>query len=105
MRIGSEGRRLFKHEFDALMKENDCKSIEDVKNLLFDSSYDDSPYVIHNRWYDIPDRTMIQRFNLFWVYPMYVVLIPFRYVIYGDASVNKHSKLGDILVKLLGSYD
>lgn len=46
----------------------------------------------------------IQRFNLLWVYPVWLLIAPFKWIITGTTGVTKDSKVGKILIKLLGNY-
>ena len=62
--------------------------------------------------YDVVDMevqvksTAIQRLNLCWVLPLFVLCIPVRFVLYGsDYGVKRTTRLGKILTHLLGPYN
>lgn len=43
-----------------------------------------------------------QRLNCLWVYPLFIVCIPFRYVMYGDYKFQPNSKAYRVISKLIG---
>lgn len=46
----------------------------------------------------------IQRINLFWVWPLWLVIAPIKWIVTGEMGVTKDSKVGKILTKLIGNY-
>lgn len=46
-------------------------------------------------------RTFLQRFNMIWVYPLFIITIPFQYLFLGDWGINRNSKFGKIIDKLV----
>jgi len=65
---------------------------------------DSEDYVVYKKFPDKQKTLFRHRFNAFWVYPLFVVLMPFRYLFWGSAFVNIETKLGRILTYLLGDY-
>lgn len=49
-----------------------------------------------------PSDTWWQRLNCLWVYPLFIISIPFRYVMYGDHRFQPNSKMYRIISKLIG---
>ena len=96
-------RKLYKHEFLQQVKKYDCKNIDDVVNLIFDDdNYDCPDMIIKYRWPDPISSTILNRINALWVYPLFIIIIPFRYVLFGNYKVDEDSKLYKILIALLG---
>lgn len=59
-------------------------------------------YVVY-RYNHKKKRTLIQRLNMLWVYPLFIINIPLQYLFTGDVGLNRNSKAGKIvhwLVKL-----
>lgn len=49
--------------------------------------------------------TPIQRFNMLWVWPLYMLtLAPYNYITKGDTGVERESRLGKLISKLVGWY-
>lgn len=66
---------------------------------------DDSEYIVRYRYDPYMKTTPLNRINMLWVWPLYVVTVaPFLYVKNGHSGVKKESKLGRILTKLIGEY-
>lgn len=53
--------------------------------------YDEKP---KDKWW--------QRLNCLWVYPLFILSIPFRYVAFGDYRFQPNSKTYRIISKLIG---
>ena len=57
------------------------------------------------RRYVKPNQSVIQRVNILWVLPLYVVFFaPIKWVVTGSAGVRQESKTGRALLWLIGSY-
>ncbi len=54
--------------------------------------------------YDESNRSFINRLNMVWVYPLYIVTIPFQWLILGRSGVDRNSLLGRALNYLLKIY-
>lgn len=46
-------------------------------------------------------RTFLQRLNTLWVYPLFIITIPMQYLVTGGIGVNRNTKLGCIIDKLV----
>ena len=102
--IKEHSRNLHRHEFKHVMTEYRCKDEADILNLLF-GSYDDegrSDLVVKYRYPDRVKTKLIHRLNTLWVYPIFVLLIPFRYLAFGNHQVNENTRFGKLLSFLLG---
>ena len=57
---------------------------------------------------DINDRycktTKLQRFNLIWVSPVWLSVGWVKWILTGSYGIDKNSKAGEILTKLIGNY-
>ena len=57
---------------------------------------------------DINDRycktTKLQRFNMIWVFPVWLSVGWIKWILTGSYGVDKNSKAGEILTKLIGNY-
>ena len=42
-------------------------------------------------------RNFIQRVNMLWVYPLFVVTIPLQYLLFGEWGLNRNNKVGKIV--------
>lgn len=42
-------------------------------------------------------RNLIQRINMLWIYPLFIVTIPLQYLFAGDWGLNRNSKIGKIV--------
>ena len=107
MMMKQPSRKLYRHELKGLMVDKNCTTADDLLNLLFlgdAASREDTQLVVKYRYPDAVRSTMINRINRLWVLPIFIALIPFRYVAFGDYTVNEHSRLGKILTFLLGDF-
>lgn len=57
-------------------------------------------YVVYKYTKDTK-RSFIQRLNLFWVYPAFFMVMPFQFLFTGSTGVNRNSKIGKIVDKLI----
>jgi len=97
-------RNLYRYELENVIKENDCQTPGDVLDILF-GTYEEgyySEYLVKDRYYEAPKTTFMNRINTLWVYPLFVIIMPFRYVLFGDSHVDEDSKFGWILTWLIG---
>ena len=46
-------------------------------------------------------RTRFNRFNMIWVYPVFICCVPFQWLSGGDTGITKTSKIGKIVDKLI----
>lgn len=65
----------------------------------------DSKFKVFYRWNPDIKSTPMQRFNMLWVCPLYLLTVaPYNYITKGDTGVERESKLGKLLNKLVGYY-
>lgn len=70
----------------------------------YESRPDSKFKVVYRRNPDIKNTPM-QRFNMLWVWPLYMLTVaPYNYITKGDTGVERESKLGKLLNKLVGYY-
>ena len=101
--LGKDAKKINSLEFERILKDENITSIEQFKKYLY--PYEEfSDVVLTHRWYDKPKSTLTNRLNMLWVYPVFIICIPFRFVVYGHFHVNPNTKLSEILKKLLGEY-
>ena len=77
-------------------------TVDDVlTHLLGDyDGWKTSNYVIHRYETETP-RTFLQRFNTIWVYPLFLISVPFQWLYKGSIGVSRNSKIGAIIHKLV----
>ncbi len=77
-----------------------------IKHLFGDyESRPDSNFKVVYRWNPDIKNTPIQRFNMIWVWPLYMLTVaPYNYITKGDTGVELESRLGKLLNKLVGYY-
>lgn len=71
---------------------------EELIELIFGNR--DNEYrgnFIVKTYYNRSERTIWNRLNLLWVYPLFLVALPFQYLITGDTGVNRNTKIGRIV--------
>ncbi len=54
------------------------------------------------KYTDSDGRTLIQRINLLWFFPLFILSIPFQYLITGDWGINRNTKIGRAVEWLVG---
>jgi len=96
---------ICRHELESKIKEGGLSSSSDVLNLLF-GTYNDgyySEYVVKKRWGDtLESGSFFNRVNTLWVYPLFLILIPFRYLMFGEFRINEDSRFGKVIIYLVG---
>lgn len=104
MEIMKDPSEIRNFEFKQLLKDNNINTLDELYSFLYPYDFSPDNIIIRKRWFDTPKTTMLNRFNSIWVFPIFFVCIPIRYILYGNFYVNKESKLGKILKSLLGEY-
>lgn len=102
--IFTEIRSLYRSQLQDIIKEHDIQDIDGLLTLI-SSTYTDehrSEYVVKNRYHRASETTVAQRLNALWVYPVYILLAPFRFVLYGTPKIDEESRLGHIITYLIG---
>lgn len=103
MTIEKRKRRLGWHTLDYHVKEQCGKSLRDLTKdelitLLFGNRDNDYTSNFIVKCYDnYSKRTIWNRLNMLWVYPIFLMLLPFQYIITGDTGVNRNTKIGRIV--------
>lgn len=99
-------RNVYTHDLIHHLK-NNCNldiakmSGEETLNELFGSRSDRGSFQAIDIFWE-PRVKRIHRFNRLWVYPMTLILSPFRYVLYGHPGFEDSSKIGRWILKITG---
>lgn len=75
-------------------------SAEDLVKVLFDEDGRSSEFIVKS-YYDYSERTFINRLNILWVWPTMLIIAPFQYLITGNIGVNRNTKIGRIVERLV----
>ena len=99
-------KKAYRHQIEGVIKEGNIQTVKQLLDLLYGDCYNDfeSDYEVLFERDPYIKTTKLQRLNLFWVWPLWLVTIPFQYIIRGEYGVKKETKLGQILTKLIGNY-
>jgi len=100
--IDSYRPHIFKSEIKKLIKDEEINSLDEFINIIFDEN---SEFVIKSKYQKIPKTTFLNRFNLLWFYPLFILSIPFTYLFFGSFHVSEDSETGKIIIKLIGKYN
>ncbi|MNQ79690.1 hypothetical protein D3C85_946420 [compost metagenome] len=88
----------FRHKVIAESGGKNC-TVDSLLDTLFESDV----YVVKYAEDPYEKRTALQRFNLMWFYPLYVVFVaPLMYIKTGHTGLKTDSKLYNLVVKLIG---
>lgn len=75
---------------------------EDLLDYLF-GNYEHRPDTSLDLYLLEPvDKKWYHRLNMFWAYPVTLLLYPFRYVIYGDGGWTNKTIMGKFMLKSVG---
>ncbi len=103
--IKYDKRSVYRHEVEKILKERGVGLVKESQTLdILFGNYDNdyhTEFVVKNR-YVIVKQTLLNRINSLWVYPLFILLMPIRYLLFGQAKVNVDSTLGRVLTKLIG---
>jgi hypothetical protein len=99
MNILLQDRKVRRNEIAELIK---GKSEREILDIFFDFEFRDNRYYICDHWRDSHKTTRLERFNHLWVWPLFILCIPFLFVINGEPGINPRSRVGKIITKLLG---
>ena len=69
---------------------------------LLDYLLEDSEYSI--RKYNHTQKSIFNRINMLWVYPLFLIQMPFQWLLCGDTGYKRESRVGrvlDFLVKFV----
>lgn len=89
-----------------IMEELDCRrgdnSAEELLNMLLGDGCDERPSWKFKLYkYNECPRSFLNRLNMIWVYPIFISSIPIQWLILGSVGVNRDSKIGSILNRLV----
>ncbi len=94
-------RNLYRHELEKTLDSRGIKTPTgaQVFDMLFGTYGNDyhTDFIVKERWVNTK-QTVLHRINSLWVYPLFVLLMPFRYVMFGNPKVDEDSTLGKILI-------
>lgn len=102
MRIKYPPEYVYEHQLRERInskKDWPVNTAEDLVRYLYDT---DTPYKVVRRWPEAPKQTVVNRINELWVYPLFLLCYPIRYVMFGSAQVSADSKLGKSINWLVG---
>lgn len=66
--------------------------------------YDDRwhQFTLIDNTYESGKTTLLQRINRIWFVPIYLLTVPFQWVIKGDVGMDNDSKLAKLLMRITG---
>lgn len=67
--------------------------------LLGDQDGHRSDYNVYK--YEYGKRSLKNRVNMIWVYPIFLISIPFQWLIIGEIGISKNTKIGRVVDKLV----
>jgi hypothetical protein len=102
MNIKYDPEYVYEHQLREVIKDKDLWPIETVDDLVKYLYNPDSSYKVVRRWPETPKQTVVNRINELWVYPLFLLCYPIRYVMFGSAQVSADSKLGKSINWLVG---
>ena len=75
---------------------------EEVLDFLLGNAenWNEGDYFVY-KYDQIHYRSFMQRLNILWVYPLFVLSIPMQWLIKGSIGVNRNSKIGRIIDYLI----
>lgn len=99
-------KETYRIQIEKVIKEENIQTAKQLLDLLYGDVNNDftSDYKVLFERDPYIESTKLQRFNLFWVWPLWLITIPFQYIIRGEYGVKKETRLGQILTKLIGKY-
>ena len=99
--LEKDKRETYQHEFEAELKEayGDKYTSKQIMEHLF-GDYDgwkNGTFTLHT-YKDKPKQTLFNRFNLLWVYPIFLLIVfPVLWILTGQWGTERGSKLGKVL--------
>ncbi|EPS0409769.1 hypothetical protein ACVAPW_000914 [Shigella sonnei] len=113
--IEKEEKKAHRHQFEQELMElyGAEKFDEFTKNKilghLFGSVENDyspeSEFKIYWRYDPDVKTSPLQRINLLWVWPLYMIIVaPIKFIVTGSTGTSKDSMMGRVLSKLVGNY-
>jgi hypothetical protein len=62
---------------------------------LLEYLLEDSEYSI--RKYEHTQKSIFNRINMLWVYPLFLIMVPFQWLLCGDTGFKRESRAGKVL--------
>ncbi|ENQ9020762.1 TPA: hypothetical protein MJC48_22675 [Klebsiella pneumoniae] len=104
---------LFRHELERKLKEQGFENWKEICNFLCGEGDDyaesakmpeqyDYQVVDNTKWMASRDATFWQRLNRLWFVPLYLLTIPFQWLIRGRMGFETTSKTGAFFSRLTG---
>ena len=69
---------------------------KEIKQIIFDDCGRTQDFYIRS-YYSHSKRTIWNRINMLWVWPVMLLAAPFSYIFTGDIGVSRNSKIGRIV--------
>jgi hypothetical protein len=96
----SKTRQRDWHKQGVLREVGEDATGKQVLDFLFGDEYGrKSDYIVYK--YTQDHRSVWNRFNLIWVFPIFCVVAPFQWIISGDIGVDRRSYIGRTMHKLI----
>lgn len=105
---------LYRRNLEEKLKEQGFENWEKISRFLcegdsgagVDYSLDPSQYayqvVDNTEWMESRDATFLQRLNRLWFVPLYLLTIPFQWLIRGRMGFETTSKVAAVITKITG---
>lgn len=105
---------LYRRNLEEKLKEQGFENWEKISRFLcegdsgsyVDYSLDPSQYayqvVDNTEWMESRDATFLQRLNRLWFVPLYLLTIPFQWLIRGRMGFESTSKVGALVSRITG---
>lgn len=74
---------------------------EDLMIELFGDTENFGEFKIVDQYWK-PKERWYHRLNRFWAYPLFFILAPFQYIIYGETGFSDKNKVGHWILKVTG---
>lgn len=101
--IEKKKRYLSEYEAQSVIKEykectgEDSPTAYQVVEWMLESSR----YTVH-RYDDKLRKTLLNRINLLWFIPVYLLTVPIQWLVRGKVGVNRNSRIGKAVGRLIG---
>lgn len=105
---------LLRYEIEKRLKEQGFENWKEISRFLCDGhaqtwadhDFDPSQYayqvVDNTKWMSRRDAKFCQRLNRLWVVPLYLLTVPFQWLIRGRVGFEPSSKAGMFIKKITG---
>ena len=102
----SVGRIIKEVKDNARLYDKDNPTAKEVLEYMIgdQDGWTSGEFVVY-RYDDRNKRTFLQRLNTLWVYPLFILTIPLQYLFTGSWGVNRNTKFGKLIFRLVGYND